>query len=61
MACMRLKDVAKYLRVSENTVRELAMRHDDPLPRFRLPGLRRWKYDRAAVDEWIERQAGRCA
>ena len=61
MPCMRLKDVADYLNVSETTVRAWALREEDPLPRFRLPGLRRWKYDRAAVDAWIERQARKCA
>lgn len=53
--CANCKEIAQLLQISDNTVRIFAQRDKDPLPRFRLPGQKTWRYDVSEVLEWYER------
>lgn len=52
---LAVKEVAEYLSVDEKTVYRLAKRGE--LPGFKVAGT--WRFKRADIDEWIERQKQR--
>jgi excisionase family DNA binding protein len=49
-------DVAHLLKVKRGRVYELARRLNDPLPSVRIGRARR--FELAAIEEWLGRQAG---
>ena len=55
------KQVAAYLGVAEGTARMWALMPIDPLPSFNLPHLKTRRFDRADVDQWIDRRKSECA
>ncbi len=52
---MKINDVAEYLKIAPSTVYRLI--HQRQFPAFRFGG--NYRISRAALDEWIERQARR--
>jgi len=51
-------DLADYLAVSQATVRRMAKRGELPKP-IRLPGIKADRWDRSAIDRYLDRLAGR--
>jgi len=49
---LTLKEVAAYLKVAERTLYRLAQ--DGKLPAFKVGGS--WRFRRADIDQWIQRQ-----
>jgi len=47
-------DLARYLSVSEASVRRMAKRGDLPKP-IRLPGFDGLRWDRAAIDRYLDK------
>lgn len=56
-----LQQVAAYLGVSEGTARMWSLMTIDPLPALMLPHLKKPRFDRIAVDAWIDRRNAECA
>lgn len=54
---LRAEEVAELLAVRPSTVFELSRRRRDPLPSVKIGRAKR--FDRAAVAEWLDAQAGR--
>ena len=52
---MTLKEVAQYLRLSEDTVYKKA--NESSIPSFKIG--KQWRFRRNDIDEWLERQAKR--
>lgn len=57
--CATCKEISQMLQISETTVREYATRDDDPLPRFKHPHQKTWRYDVRDVLAWYERNKER--
>ncbi len=53
MELMTVEEVASYLRVTEKTVYRLLKRGDIPATKVG----RRWRFDRAAIDDWLQRHS----
>lgn len=53
--CATCKEISQMLQISEATVRQYASREVDPLPRFKYPGQKSWRYDVRDVLAWHER------
>lgn len=51
-------DLADYLAVSPATIRRMAKRGELPKP-MRLPGIKADRWDRASIDRYLDRLAGR--
>ncbi|UYM15194.1 methylation-associated defense system helix-turn-helix domain-containing protein MAD1 [Endozoicomonas euniceicola] len=54
---LTIKQVAEYLKVNERTIYKLAS--DEKIPAFKVGGS--WRFQRSAIEEWIEQQTGRTA
>ncbi len=50
---LTVRDVAKYLKVTDRTIYRLA--GAGKIPGFKVGGT--WRFSRAGIDNWIERQS----
>jgi excisionase family DNA binding protein len=50
---MTVREVAKYLKLTEKTAYRLAA--EKKIPGFKVGGA--WRFRRAEIDKWIERQS----
>lgn len=55
---LTIKDLSAEFKASERTLERWALRPHDPLPIFKLGGLRRAR--RSAIEAWKIRQAEAC-
>jgi excisionase family DNA binding protein len=50
---LTLKQVAKYLKVTDRTIYKLVT--DKRIPAFKVGGM--WRFSRADIDGWIKKQS----
>ncbi len=52
---LTLKQVAKYLKVTDRTIYRLAT--DKKIPAFKVGGM--WRFSHADIDNWIKQQSSK--